>query len=399
MSAGRLLWILPYMPWPSTSGGKLRQAQLLRELSRRGYRISLLIQSKTPPAASDLAVLQSWTEQIWVYPRRPLRSSRTLLAAVAAATPLLASINGYNPALSHKLAELLRQPWDVVQLEHSYSLQPYLKVLQDYAPGFVLTEHNLESSLSQATYQRLPALLRPLAAWDRWRYRRWERQALSQAREVIALTPADAASFRQLTPSPVRIVPNGADVDAGAAVRPDHHAQTLLFLGNYEYSPNVEAIRYLAEEIMPAIWAVRPQARLAVAGFAMHSEWPSRWPDQRIQWHGYVENIQPLQGASTLFIAPLQDGGGSKLKVLEALAAGLPLVSTAQGASGLQLRDGEDCLLADDADGLAGAAIRLLDDAALAARLGKAGREYVWQHHSWQHVCDLLEQIYHGDGT
>lgn len=394
MPVRRLLWILPYLPWPTTSGGKLRQFHLLRELAGRGYRISLLVQSKTLPSPEQQQALQPWLEELWVYPRRPLRSWRTLLAGAVGRPPLLASINGYHRALGEKLAELLRQPWDVVQIEHSYSLQPYLEVLADYPPGFVLSEHNIESDLSRTTWQRLPALLRPLAQWDHWRYRRWEREALRRARQVIALTPADAAVFRQLGPTPVHVVPNGADVQTGAAVHPDHAAQQLLFLGNYEYSPNLDAVQWLLEEIMPRLWNVYPGARLAIGGYAMPATWADRWPDPRIRWLGYVPDLPALQQASSLFIAPLREGGGSKLKVLEAMAAGLPLVSTGQGVSGLQVRDGEDYLAAEDSAALAAAALRLLSDPALAATLGAAGRRYVSQHHSWQQVATTLEQVY-----
>ena len=394
MASRRLLWILPYMPWPTTSGGKLRQFQLLRELARRGHRISLLILTKTLPTPEQREALQPWVEQLWVYPRRPLRSWQTLLAGVFAGPPLLASINGYHPVLGRKLAELLEASWDVVQLEHSYSLQPYLQVLQGYRPGFVLTEHNIESELSRTTWQRLPAMLRPLARWDQWRYRRWERLAVRRARQVIAMTEADAEVLAGWAPTPVRVVPNGADIEAGSRVHPDLMAGQLLFLGNYEYSPNLEAVRWLAEEIMPRIWAERPDARLVIGGFAMPVEWAARWPDPRLQWLGYVEDLPTLQASCSLFIAPLRDGGGSKLKVLEAMAAGLPLASTAQGVSGLLARPERDYLAADDSAGLAAAAIQLLSDPARAGTLGEAGRDYVRRHHSWQQVADTLEQVY-----
>ncbi|MCR3840971.1 glycosyltransferase family 1 protein, partial [Pseudomonas aeruginosa] len=121
----RILWILPYSPWPTTSGGKTRQYHLLRSLAARGHRITVLLHSKQPVSAEDRQALEPFLERLVVLPRRPLRSLSTLLAALFAPYPLLASVNGLSAELQRTATELLREPWDVVQVEHSYSFQPY----------------------------------------------------------------------------------------------------------------------------------------------------------------------------------------------------------------------------------------------------------------------------------
>lgn len=142
----RILWILPYSPWPTTSGGKTRQYHLLRSLAARGHRITVLLHSKQPVSAEDRQALEPFLERLVVLPRRPLRSLSTLLAALFAPYPLLASVNGLSAELQRTAKELLREPWDVVQVEHSYSFQPYERPLRDAGQPFVLTEHNVESS-------------------------------------------------------------------------------------------------------------------------------------------------------------------------------------------------------------------------------------------------------------
>lgn len=126
----RILWTLPYLPWPITSGGKARQYHLIREMARRGHAITLLVQSKTPADAAVQAALAPWVERLVVLPRRGLRHPLTLWHAAVSRLPLLTSINGHAPALSQAFEALLAQPWDVVQIEHSYGLHPYLEVLQ-----------------------------------------------------------------------------------------------------------------------------------------------------------------------------------------------------------------------------------------------------------------------------
>ena len=114
----RILWILPYLPWPTTSGGKTRQYHLLRSLAAAGHRITLLVQSKTALDDETRQQLEPMLERLVVLPRRPLSSIGTLCAAILAPYPLLASINGLAPRLRRQFRELMVEPWDVIQIEH-----------------------------------------------------------------------------------------------------------------------------------------------------------------------------------------------------------------------------------------------------------------------------------------
>ena len=158
-----LLWVLPYLPWPTTSGGKLRQYHLLRCMAERGHRVTLLVQSKVPLDPATRAHLEPLVEKLIVLPRRPLRSLPTLWHGLVAPIPLLATVNGYSRSLATTLDGLLQQPWDVVQIEHSYTFQSCEGALRRRNQPFVLTEHNVESTLADVTYARLAAPLRALA--------------------------------------------------------------------------------------------------------------------------------------------------------------------------------------------------------------------------------------------
>lgn len=390
----RLLIIMPYLPWPTTSGGKLRQYHLLRCLAQRGHRITLLVQSRTPLDAATRAMLEPLLDELIVLPRRPLRSLATLWHGLFSSLPLLASVNGHAPALQARVAQLLLQYWDVVQVEHSYAFQPCLRPLAQRRAPLVVSEHNLESSLAAVTWARLPWPLRLLSGLDAARYRRWERRVLGHADAVVAMTDADAQQFAGLTTTPVAVVVNASDTAAFASVQPDLDGARLLFVGNYDYAPNRDAVAWLLEEVMPRVWAQLPQLTLALCGHGLPPAWPRRWQDARIDWVGFVEDLQVEQARASAFVAPLRDGGGSKLKVIEAMAAGLPLVATAQAVSGLAVADGVHCLLADDAARLAAAIVRLSCDRILAGQLGEAGRAYVRAAHDWSHSTDQLEAVY-----
>lgn len=391
----RILWILPYLPWPTTNGGKTRQYHLLRTLAARGHRITLLVQSKQPLDDATRSRLEPLLERLIVFRRRPLRHPLGLAAVALGPWPMLTAVNGVAPLLRRSFEELLRETWDVIQLEHSYTCQPYLQPLLHTGRPFLLTEHNLESGLGAATYDRLPGWLSAgFSGYDRWRARRWERRVFDTAARIVAVTEEDAVEMRSITRTPVDVVVNGVDTRAFADVVPERHSRRVLFIGNYEYAPNVDAVHWALDEILPRVWREHPEARFAVAGYALPAEWARRWNDSRIEWLGYVPDLPRLQSESALFFAPLRHGGGSKLKVLEALAAGLPLVTTSQGGSGLALRPGEDHLRAEDADGLATAVCRLLAEPEQASEIGRRGRAYAVAHHDWESCADQLEAAY-----
>ncbi|MFO2466450.1 glycosyltransferase family 4 protein [Pseudomonas sp. 15FMM2] len=390
----RILWIVPYLPWPMTSGGKTRQYHLLRTLSERGHHITLLVQSKTAADASVHAALEPLLERLIVVPRRPLKHPMTLLAGLFAPWPLLTTVNGLSTPLQLRFAELLSQTWDVIQVEHSYSLQPFLQTLRQQHRDFVLTEHNLESSLGGATYDRFPRWAGLFVQYDQWRCRLWERKAFEAANHVIAVTQADAQAMHTITTTPVSVVVNGVDSRAFGDVNADPGSQRLLFVGNYEYAPNLDAVEWMLDEIFPRVWLQKPGARLAIAGYGLPEHWRSRWPDARIEWLGFVPDLTALQRRCAGFVAALRHGGGSKLKVLEAMAAGLPLVSTAQGVSGLAVQTQKHYLPGESTEALAEAVVLLLGQPVMARQLADAARDYVRNYHDWAVAGNELEQIY-----
>ncbi|URN86760.1 MAG: glycosyltransferase family 4 protein [Pseudomonas protegens] len=391
----KILWTLPYLPWPATSGGKTRQYHLLRALAARGHRITLLVQSKTPLDDATRAALEPWLERLIVLPRRPLRSLKTLFSVLFAPYPMLADVNGLAAPLQQRFRELLEEPWDVIQIEHSYSFQPFEQPLKQLQRPFILTEHNVESALGAASYDRLPAWSKPFTRYDQWRYRRWERRVFQQAARVIAVTEQDALALARLSGKPAAVVVNGVDCGHYAAVQPDLGSQRLLFIGNYEYSPNLDAVQWALEEILPRLWAINPEVHFAICGYALPDSFRQRWTDPRIEWQGFVPDLRDLQRRSALFFAPLRQGGGSKLKVLEAMAAGLPVVTTAQGSSGLQVENGQHYLGSEDPGALAQILAQALADPERLQRIGAAGRDYVLAHHDWTAAAAQLEAVYH----
>jgi len=389
----KILWVLPYLPWPITSGGKSRQYNLMKVLSERGHKITLLVQSKSAPDDAFFSAL-SFLDDIVFLPRRKTFSIKTIGSILFSRYPMLTCVNGFNHKLSMAFEKLLEQQWDVIQVEHSYTFQPYAAQLLKANKPFILTEHNVESGLGAATYSRLPAVLQPFSHFDRARYRWWEKQVLQGAKYVIAVTKEDASALAEIRQKEVDVVINGVDTRAFENVTLNASSQRILFIGNYEYAPNIDAVEWIMDDIMPRVWQQSPNVKVMICGYGMPESWPEKWSDKRIEWQGYVSDLTEVQAKSSLFLVPLRHGGGSKLKVLEAMAAGLPLVSTAQGVSGLNVQMEEHYLGGETTEALSGAVVNLLKSRDDLQQMSESARRYVKESHDWKIAAQQLEHVY-----
>lgn len=393
----RILWVCPYLPWPTIGGNRLRVFNLMRELAARGHRITLLAQSTCDADEATQAALEPLLERLIVVRRRRRRHPVTLAAAVFAPYPVDVSINGFCGRMRRTMAALLDEPWDVVQVEHGYAMQSLLSTLVRRQQAFVLTEHNVESTLVPTNdyHPRIPRRLLPfMHSYDAWRYRRWEAYGLALPTRVVAVTAQDGERLAAIAKRPVDVIPNGADIAAHAHVEPDLDSTRIMFIGNFAYPPNSDAVEWAVTEILPLVWQRLPRASFVVCGSAMPEEWKHRWTDPRIHWRGFVADIPAVQSQCAVFLASLRSGGGSKLKVLEAMAASLPVVSTPEGVSGLEAAAGSEFLLGKSAAELASALVRVLSDPVQARKLGAAGRRYVAAAHAWSSITPRLERIY-----
>ena len=216
--------------------------------------------------------------------------------------------------------------------------------------------------------------------------RRFERGVLARSAEAWMVSEADAASARELCPQArLRLVPNVVDVTAIAPLAPDVAARRALFVGNFSYEPNRNGLRFLLDEVMPRVWAELPGARLRLVGAGLEQP-PSE--DPRVEALGFVDDLADAYAGVSAVVVPLLQGGGTPLKFVEGLAYALPVVATPRAAVGLAVRDGEHCLLAEDADAFADVLARVLRDGA--PGLGERGRALAEERYSIEALTALL---------
>jgi glycosyltransferase involved in cell wall biosynthesis len=225
--------------------------------------------------------------------------------------------------------------------------------------------------------------------------RRYERIVYRECRQVIAVSEIDAQCIRQMCGiEHVSTAPTGVDVDFFSPPAPVRSNGHVVFIGSMDWLPNIDGVLYFTEKILPLIRLRIPDCGLTIAG---------RFPDERIRRlavrdrritvTGTVEDIRPYLWHAGVAIVPLRIGDGTRLKVYEAMAAKVPVVSTSIGAEGLDYADGQNILIADDPQRFAGECVRLLRDRTERERISAAAWRMVTEKYSWEAVTQTFERI------
>jgi polysaccharide biosynthesis protein PslH len=363
MTPPRAFFLTPEEPKIGTGGGGLRSASLLAYLQSKYsvQPVTLLLRSHS----------RSTPARIW---RNTLRLAR-------GRPPLFDRFSGYDA----QLAGALHGRYAVGVVEHFWCAS-YAGLLRTCCDRLVLDLHNIESQLARthARAARWPA------SWASERfaesYERLEREWLPQYDVILVASEDDR---RRLSHPDVRVFPNALP----EFPRPDMpEANAIIFSGNLEYHPNVEAVRWFRSKIWPRVREQAPGVEWRLLGSNPAAIAPFTQGDPRIRVVGPVEDAIAHLAEAQVCVVPLLSGSGTRFKILEAWAAGRAVVSTTLGAEGLGARDGEQLLLADNAEHFATAVVRLLNDGGLRTRLGDAGCALYKEQFTWAAAWRKLEE-------
>lgn len=393
MANRRLLMLTPYLPYPPVSGGRMRTYNLLKHLSR-DFTITLVSFGRPEEMSFDISPLGEFCEYHVV--ERPSSPGKLQAALMSVTSWRAITMRLYGTdAMRRKVADLLHQrPADVIHVESFYMLQ---NVPDDPGAPVLLSEPAIEyRAWGQYAGVAEPWYTRPGVALEALKMRFSEPAWWRKADAVGAMSDFDAAIIRKAAPNtPVYMAPNGVDVGYFAP-NPDvsRDTQTAVYMGDYKYFPNSDAVTYFAREIMPRIKARRPDFHLTLLGKDPTPEMQALAGDD-ITVTGLVDDTRPYLQGSAVFVCPLRSGSGTRFKLMEALACGCPVVSTTIGAEGLNAVDGEHMLLRDDPEAFAEAVVDLLDHPERGAAIGRAGRNWVIDNHAWEHSAALLREAYH----
>jgi sugar transferase (PEP-CTERM/EpsH1 system associated) len=402
----KVLFLTPQLPYPPHQGTSIRNYHFLAHLARR-HRVSLCSFLTQPPGAADLGPLPDLCEAVEgePQPERSLlgRAWTTLTSPLPDMALRLASA-----AFHRRLAAwLAREDFDVVEvegIEMARYLQQVAAARREGGPAVVFDDHNAEYLLQQrafATDRRHPRRwLAALYSFVQWqKLRRYEALTCRLADRVVAVSEADARALERLVPGlRPTVVPNGVDVESYRTYAtppefPPLRQPALVFTGKMDFRPNVDGVLWFWQEVWPLVRARAPEAHFYVVGQQPHPRLAPLREDPTVTVTGFVPDVRPYIAHAVVYVIPLRIGGGTRLKVLEAMAMGKAIVSTSLGCEGFPLRSGEHLLMADTPSAFAEAVLALLQDPSRRQALGAAAQALAAAQYDWAAIVPRLEEV------
>jgi sugar transferase (PEP-CTERM/EpsH1 system associated) len=404
----RILILTPQFPYPPqaltgrSQGTTIRNFNLIAGLCAH-HTVDLLTFTDSEGMA-DPTLLTPCCRRVVSVPAPTRTMQARTLDMVRTSLPDMA-LRLEAPEMHAALAQMLgSETYDILQVE-GIEMAPYVLPLpRNSRPFVVFDNHNAEYLLQKRnclTDARRPrrwlAAGYSLAQWRK--LEAYERRVCRDADRVVAVSEADRAALLALAPGlDVTVVPNGVDLDfyrpgsVGPAPALDRAA--LVFTGKMDYRPNVDAVTWFADAVLPLIRRSEPAAHFWAVGQQPHARLDALSGRADVTITGRVPDVRPYIAGAGVFVVPLRIGGGTRLKVLEAMAMGQAIVSTRLGCDGFDFTDGREVRFADAPEEFAAAVVALLRDRQAAADLGRAARACVEAEYGWDAMIPRLEAVY-----
>jgi polysaccharide biosynthesis protein PslH len=404
----KILFVVPYVP----NLIRVRPYNLIRYLTAAGHEVTVLTLWSNETERENAAALAAHCHRV-IALRLPRRHSLWhCLLALPQRTPLQ-SAYCWQPALARQLLEVAtaagdgQTPFDVVHVEHlrgvRYGLY-YQRRLPGGAPVVWDSVDCIAHLFRQTASHSKSRLSRWLARLEVGNTARYEGRLASHFDRVLVTSQADRTALEQLSEqyrngssqsANVTVLPNGVDLDYFRPGEPAaREAATVVISGKMSYHANVTMVLHFLEEVMPRVWAQRPEARLNIVGKDPSRLLLAAARRPNVTVTGAVADIRPYLQQATVAVAPILYGAGIQNKVLEAMACATPVVATAQAASALQAFPERDLIVAQEPEAMAHAVLTLLSAPEQARQCGWNGRCYVEKNHDWAHVARQLEDTY-----
>lgn len=384
--------LTPYLPYPLLTGGQTRSYNLIKRLAVLGHEITLFCLVKNDTERKYVSVLEKFCKEVKVF----LRSEKpwtlnNILRTGFSFYPFLVIRNwakGEKKATEEKLEG---EEFDLIHAETFYVMPhiPETKV------PILLVEQTIEYLVYRHFADESKLLVRkPFLYFDVYKMKYWELKYWKKAKRVVAMSEDDRKRMlAEVKNLDVDIVPNGVDYDFfNQRVTDRLKNPIILYLGNFTWLQNREAVYVLVNKIWPKIKLKKSNAKLWIIGKNAKDFFGNLESiDIRVD---EVEDVREVYQQSSILVAPIYGGGGTRYKNFEAFASGLPVVTTPTGIRGTDAKDGIEVLIRDDPDEIAKAALKLLSDADLYKRIAAKARSMVKRKYDWDQIAKKLSNIY-----
>ena len=392
-----ILFLSTWFPWPIDNGAKIRVYYLLRALGVR-HQVSLLSFAFDTARPAESAVLQEFCTDVQAIDLNPFRRDD-----VSALGRFLSP----DPIVTRPLPAMTAAVQRQLDAIHYDAVIASIEVTAAYAfqaaqsTAKILEEHN---SLSRWMWERYRAQTHPLGrlrCWLSWRKTiQYESRLFRRFDLCTMVSDQDRQASLQMLPGyqgPVEVVANGVDCARNRPASQPIDPVRLVFTGALTYQANYNAVKYFLREIYPIVQEARPDVTLSITGTIAGVNLEDLALSDSVTLTGLVDDIRPIVGGSAVCVVPIFEGGGTRLKILEAMSLGTPVVSTTKGAEGIEAQHGKHLLLADDATSFAEQTVNLMHDSNLRQQLVANARRLVEERYDWAKIGErftgLVEDV------
>lgn len=394
----RIAYIVPYVP----NLIRTRPYNLITQLSSLGHEVVVFTLGSNRQDLMDAEKLKGKCRAVHYYVQPVWRSFLNSASTIPSNQPLQSAYS-WQGAMARQISSCVsRKEFDVVHVEHLRGSR-YGVFLKSEFPSMPVVWDSVDCIshlFQQAASQSGSFFGKFVTRFELPRTQMAEGNLICKFDHVLVTSFADRDALLGLAPdgkrpSQISVLPNGVDLDyfhSNSEYQRDE--ETIIFSGKMSYHANISMVKYLVTEIMPRIWQVRPAVRLFIVGKDPTSHIKELGKNPLITVTGTVDDIRPFLWRATVSVVPLLYGAGIQNKILEAMAAGTPVVTTGRALSALRVQPGKDLLVTNDADEFSQAVLRLIGDRNLRCTISDAGRAYIRTYHSWTSIASQLVNIY-----
>ena len=389
-----ILFLAPRMPLPADTGGKIRTLNILKQLALEST-VHLVCFSFEANDKDYLSDLQKLGIKVTFVPMLETTMFQRIYWLFFHGMPI-SLIKYHTTAMEQALKSLLKnEKFDAIHVDHLH-MAHYLNCFKRIP--CMLDEHNVEYKILQRCAAVEKSLPKKIAYQDQSKkMNHFESEAAQKFSCVFTCSIDDRILLNKITNGlvPIYVVPNGVDTDYFQPDTNEVMEDALVFTGSMDWLPNDDGITYFCKEILPLIWERNEKIKLYVVGKSpSQSVKELAAKDNRVIVTGRVDDVRPYIAKSKVFVVPLRVGGGTRLKILEAMAMGKAIVSTSIGAEGITYTQDENILLADSPEEFANKTVNVIADSPKIQTLGEKGRELVLESYDWRVVGRQLRHFY-----
>lgn len=392
----KILWVKSGGLVPLDHGGRIRSYQLAKELARK-HHVTLFTFYAEQPSDAHTELERVFARVIALPLHIPPAKSREdylgYMRNLFSMRPY-SQVKYCQPQVAARLRQHLREEsYDVILCD--FLLTAAVIPWEIRCPKVLFT-HNIEARIWERQFRIAHDLLWKAVCYREYRcLARMERHYVQRAECVLAVSETDREFFAEFAdPTKIHVIPTGVDADYFRPMPDSEEPNTLVFTGSMDWLPNEDGIFWFVEQVLPRIRQQIPDVKLWVVGrrpSARLQDLGKR--EQDVHVTGTVDDIRPYVAPGSVYVVPLLVGGGTRIKIFEAMAMGKAVVSTSIGAEGLPVTNGENILLSDQADAFAQGVVGLLKDSAERQRMGQAARLLVEKDYSWASVANRLAAV------